>query len=264
MILKLNMMKTKEISKMCKLPFKNEKLLWLYGQSIVKIFIVGVMMLLCVQESYAQQSSDVDRFGKNYEDRVTSGGLVLSAESNAFIIHGFKGYTTTPCIGGSLGGFIDFKIVPKFVIQMNLMVNYNQFLMQNPAFVEHSHFSSWGLEIPLYFMYRLKLKNDNGIFYFGAGPYTEFVFDCHLKTGNEITNPYTQVVSSTQDGHDFFALSDNNSGVKLKLCYEMKCRVQFSATVGMSISDILGYPHSSKETFVRPYKATIGIAYRFR
>lgn len=242
---------------------ENKTIMKAGGNSWSTLCFVFILSLFCATPLYAQKNDEVDKFGKRYEDRITSGGFILSAESNAFIVHGFNGYRTTPQIGGSVGAFIDFKVIPTLVIQMSTTVNYNQFYINNPNFTTQSHLSSWGMEIPLYIMYRLKLKK-GGIIYVGGGPYTEFVFDCRLKTGEEVVNPYKQVVNSTEDGHNFFALSDNNSGIKIKFCYEMPCRVQFLATMGISISDILGYPHSSANSYVRPYKAAIGVAYRIR
>ncbi|MGN1211950.1 MAG: hypothetical protein ACI4TM_09715, partial [Candidatus Cryptobacteroides sp.] len=72
----------------------------------------------------------------------------------------------------------------------------------------------------------------------------------------------TQVVGTDADGNDIFALSNNNSGMNIKLIYEFAFHLQLSFSSALSITDILGYDHS--DCWMRPARASIGIAYRFR
>lgn len=224
------------------------------------IFLISLVVLQLV--ALAGNPDDKDKFGRRYEDKITSGGLTLNAEADAFWIYSIPGFESSPGLGLSFGGFVDFKVTPRFVIQMSLLLNRCQSFIENASFVDgRNSFTSYGMEIPLVFMARFRFQRA-GILYVGAGPYTEFVFRSQLVNGDEVVDPYHQVVGVDNSGMDVFALSNNNSGLKVKLCYELPCRLQFHATAGLSISDILGYAHS--DAFVRPYKTAIGISYRIR
>lgn len=206
-------------------------------------------------------SAQTDKFGRNYEDKVTSGGLAVSADISGFMLKGIGPVSSKPGAGVTGGGFIDFKMHRHLIMQMGLMLNYNTIRIINQESPVNSDYSSCGMEIPLYIMGRFITAN-NSILYAGIGVYTEFVLGCKLQTGDEIVNPYKQVVGSDASGKDVLALSDNNTGLRLKFCYEFPFRLQLFATTGMSISDIQGYVN--QKGHIKPYKTSFGIAYRFR
>lgn len=216
-----------------------------------------IILLLSIVGSLAAQ--DKDRFGKDKDEKVTSGGLAVQFDGTALIINNVNGFHSKPGFGISIGGFVDFKVTEKFVIQCNMFANREQSMLFRSD--RSGQMTTYGLAVPVCFLARFG-RAYKGIWYVGGGPYSEFVLGCRTDLGNGVFNPYTQVVGTDADGKDIFALSNNNSGINIKLIYEFAFHLQLSFSSALSLSDILGYDHSG--CWIRPARTSIGIAYRFR
>ncbi|MCQ2291744.1 MAG: PorT family protein [Bacteroidales bacterium] len=224
-----------------------------------RLFITSLLFSILVS-SFAQHDRNIDRFGRDKDDKITSGGLLVSADVNSLWIHKFYGFNSTPSLGVSLGGFIDFKVTRGFVIESNLILNHETTRFSDGG--EIGRMTTDGMILNFVFSKVWTMKN-NGLWYLGAGPYTEFVLHCKTKFGNDTFDPYNQLVGTGQNGENIFALSNNNSGLCLKTTYEFPFHLQLFLYGSMSISDIIGFNHNEKQ-FIRPYRCSIGVAYRFR
>jgi len=224
-----------------------------------RIFNFVIAILICLPV-FAQRDHNIDRFGRDKDSKITSGGLFVSADLNSLWIHQFHNTTSTPNIGVSIGGFIDFKVTPKFVIESNLVLNHETLKYSTSRDI--GKMTTDGMELNFIFSYVWKMKK-NGQWYLGAGPYTEFILHCKTEIGDETFDPYHQIVGTDLNGGDIFALSNNNSGLCIKTAYEFPFHLQVFIKASMSISDIIGFEHD-KNHFIRPYRCSAGIAYRFR
>ena len=158
-----------------------------------------------------------------------------------------------------MGGFLDFKVTPKLVIEMGLQLNREATTIDNGLL--SGNMDDKALRIPVYVMGKFDVGS-NCIWYIGGGPYSDFVLKSTTVLGGEKFNPYEQVVGTDSEGGDVFALSNHNAGLGFKAAYEFPFHMQLFLSCSGSISDILGYSH--KKGYIRPYQASFGIAYRFR
>lgn len=209
----------------------------------------------------AGNGNDKDRFGRDREDKVTSGGLMLTGDLNGLLINNMNGFESRPGIGVGLGGFIDFKVTTHFVIESGLSFGYGHTGISNAEV--SGVMKNWTTSIPLFFMAKMPVRDGGGgVFYLGGGPYTEFVVGCRTELGGSVFNPYEQIVGKDDSGEDVFALSNSNSGIAVKFTYELPYHFQIFAAQYYSLSDIIGFNHAKGG--IHPYKSQIGIAYRFR
>lgn len=220
-----------------------------------------ITILIPALSSYAGNGDDTDRFGRNREDKVTSGGLMLTADLSGLMINNVNSFSSSPRMGIGIGGFVDFKVVRRMVIEAGLSFGYDHIGLRNPE--STGVMENWSMTVPILFMAKLPVKGgSSGTFYIGGGPYTEFILGCRTELGGETFNPYEQVVDQDENGDDIFALSNSNSGLAAKFIYELPCHFQIFLAQYFSLSDIIGYNHDSGG--IHPYKTQLGIAYRFR
>ncbi|MGN0188633.1 MAG: hypothetical protein ACI395_03880 [Candidatus Cryptobacteroides sp.] len=219
---------------------------------------ITAMLLIAIGAQRAQ-AQETDRFGRDKDEKVTSGGLAVQFEGTSLIINNVDGFSSRPGFGLSVGGFVDFKVTEKFVIQCNILANREQSSLFR--FDRSGTMTTYGMAVPICFLARFD-RGDRGIWYVGGGPYSEFVLGCRTDLGNGVFNPYTEVVGTDAEGNDIFALSNNNSGLNVKLIYEFPFHLQLTFGLSGSITDILGYDHTG--CWIRPARASIGAAYRFR
>lgn len=218
-----------------------------------------MVMILLISVLGSAAAQEKDRFGKDKDEKVTSGGLAVQFDGTTLLIHNVDGFHSRPGFGLSVGGFVDFKITDRLVIQCNMYANREQSLLFRSD--RSGQMFTYGLSIPVCVLARID-RGKKGIWYVGGGPYTEFVLGCRTDLGSGVFNPYTQVVGTDAEGNDIFALSNSNSGLNIKLTYEFIFHLQLSLSAAMSITDILGYDHFG--CWIRPARTSISVAYRFR
>jgi len=192
---------------------------------------------------------------------IVSGGVKVQANMSHIWAHNVTGgVTTSPSFSGDIGGFIDFNISRHFLIQFNLLVAGERCIVKegNSA----NPLQSIGVGIPVYMLGRFG-NPDKGYFYFGGGPYTEFVIWARMNGADGPFNPFHHVVGTDElSGEEVLALSDNHSGLGIYLGYEFPFGLQINAAYQYSLSDIFAFEHD-KGMSVHPQKAMLGFAWRF-
>jgi len=192
---------------------------------------------------------------------IVSGGVKVQANMTHLWAHNVPGgIKTTPHFSGDIGGFIDFNISNRFFIQFNLLVTGERCIVLDAG--NRSPLQAIGVEIPVYLLGRFG-NPQKGYFYFGGGPYTEFVIWGRMKGDDGPFNPYHHIVGTDDStGEDILALSDNHSGLGVYLGYEFPFGLQINASYQYSFSDIFAFQHD-KGMSLHPQKAMVGFAWRF-
>ena len=166
--------------------------------------------------------------------------------------------------GAEVNGFLNIPVSKHFAFQFGLTWGFNQAHITNAmtGTRNHSVLKTMDVEVPMYFMLCLPTRQ-NGNFFIGAGPYTDFVVKAKMiDDGGTESNPYElEVGSDPVTGTPTFALNKNNSGLGAMVGYETPFGLRISGGFSMSISDILGFKYEGH--YVRQQKITLGVAYHF-
>lgn len=184
---------------------------------------------------------------------MVSGGVLLEANISGFFHSGVEGGQSKMKPGGSVGGFVNLGISRSFSVQGEMLFHYKHSDFEWEGLP--GEFRYWGVEIPIYAMYHVHLKN-SGQLYIGIGPYTEFGFDATFKRQGVKEDLYKK---RETDGLPI--LRDSNSGFGLKIGYEFSSGIQLNASYKASVTNLLDANSSTVKMY--PHAVSVGMAYRF-
>ena len=145
----------------------------------------------------------------------TSWGIKAEYTISDFIIKDIKESDSNPKFGFTAGGFIMADITRYFSLQGEILFQNKQ--SRITCYDIKGEYNYWGVEIPIYAMFRKELKN-NVRLYCGIGPYTNFGFSAELKNSKE-----------KQDLYKDSKMVETNSGFGLLIGYEFPCGIQLNA-----------------------------------
>lgn len=228
----------------------------------MKKLIIIVIALSFSSGLMAKRVSQLQADTTGIKMPVVNGGLKLQMTTTGLTMKNvYQQLYASPGIGGEIGGFLDFNVKPHFVMQIDLSITGEHMYLHNSN--QHDDLWIFGLEIPLYLMGRWETTPKGSYIQFGGGPFTHFVLRS-LMTANGVQEDVFKRVFTIDDitGENARVLGDNYSGLGIILTYEWAFGLQLNANFLYSISDILNYEHPSS-TFVRPYKFSFGVGYRF-
>lgn len=200
--------------------------------------------------------------------KIVTMGLLASANLSSFLLTtrvAQNKYTTASSymrVGAEIGGFMDFMVTRHFAVQARLVftAEQNQFSIGDST----NHLWSFGMDIPVIFMYRMG-NLQKGYWSFGGGPFAHFTF---ASNKGHYTNK--EVVDENASKQPFYvALHDNHAGVMVHVNYEFPIGIQIGANYMISLSDIFGYYKNTKGTDLNnvafyPQRVSLGIAYRWK
>lgn len=219
--------------------------------------------------------------------KVTS-GILAGANFNNFVItrshHTMNSHTR---IGAELGGFVDFRIIPHFSIQPQVlfMAQQNYFSVSDTLNIAASdttnHLWSFGMEIPIYFLGRFG-NMKQGYVQFGGGIFTHFTFASNTgkyksvdpviepssKPGKTIKKANSQNVPR-YDYSRLYTLHNNHFGLCFTVGYEFAFGMQINAYYKISLSDIAGFYSEMKgqdiaDALILPQTFSLTIGYRWK
>lgn len=200
--------------------------------------------------------------------KIVTMGVLASANLSSFLLTtrvAQNKYTTASSymrVGAEIGGFMDFMVTRHFAVQARLVftAEQNQFSIGDST----NHLWSFGMDIPVIFMYRMG-NLQKGYWSFGGGPFAHFTF---ASNKGHYTNK--EVVDENASKQPFYvALHDNHAGVMVHVNYEFPIGIQIGANYMISLSDIFGYYKNTKGTDLNnvafyPQRVSLGIAYRWK
>ena len=200
--------------------------------------------------------------------KVVTMGLLLNANMSHFLItrrdDAGKYHTSSTYLraGVEVGGFMDFLVTRHFAIQARAVftASQNQFGVNNTV----NHLWSFGMDIPVLFLYRLG-NMQKGYWNFGGGIFAHFTFASNkgVYTNNE------SGVTPTEVPDDYVSLHDNHAGFIVHAGYEFPFGMQINFNYLVSITDMFGFYKNNKGTLVGdcafyPQRLTLGVAYRWK
>ena len=199
--------------------------------------------------------------------KVVTMGLLLNANMSHFLITrrvDGKPQTSSTYLraGVEVGGFMDFLVTRHFAIQARAVftASQNQFGVNNTV----NHLWSFGMDIPVLFLYRLG-NMQKGYWNIGGGIFAHFTFASNkgVYTNNE------SGVTPTEVPDDYVSLHDNHAGFIVHAGYEFPFGMQINFNYLVSITDMFGFYKNNKGTLVGdcafyPQRLTLGVAYRWK
>lgn len=214
--------------------------------------LVSILLFssICMLAS-AKEPQDVQ--ARKEQKIKVSGGPYIAFLSSGFIHPHIEGGGSRTGHGVGLGGFLDMGIKTWFSIQFEMMSGYGQSYFTRPE--EKGRFIYWGLEIPLYAMFHIHLK-DRSMFNIGIGPFTDFGL-----SGIYRVNGFGHDVYIRDKATGLSTMKDNYSGIAVKAGYEFRFGLQLNCCCRTSLNNVLDENSSRMSMF--PYAASLEIAYRF-
>lgn len=192
--------------------------------------------------------------------RVVTGGFRAGASTYTMLLKNIPIEVTSSFHAGTfVGGFVDFRTSKHTCIQMELSGFYYNCNLNIEG--SRNRFSNEGMSISLVFLGRWQIHRNGLKLFAGGGPYTEFVLGSQLRSDNGIVNPFNQVVGTTDDGQDVFALNSNYSGAYVTVGLLWRNGLELAVGSKVWSSDLLGYSHS--DSYVRPCSFSASVGYHF-
>ena len=229
----------------------------------------GVYMDSILSPQAKQWLSEVplDTMDQNRIPKIVTMGVLLNANMSNFMItrrqdSEWQTMSSYLRAGVEVGGFMDFLVSRHFAIQSRLVLTAEQ----NHFGVQDSTNKLWsfGMDIPVLFLYRLGNLN-KGYFNAGAGIYAHFTFASNMGI---YRNNESDILPSEAPPF-YVSLHDNHAGVIAHVGYEFPFGMQINFNYMASLSDILGFYKTTKNTVegdcaFYPQRLSLGIAYRWK
>ena len=211
--------------------------------------------------------NSLDTIDQERIPKVVTMGLLANANMSNFLITRGKGSQIKTAssylrAGVEIGGFMDFLVTRHFAIQGRLVftAEQNQFGINDST----NHLWSFGMDIPVLFLYRLGNLN-KGYFNAGAGIYAHFTF-----ASNKGVYSNTETGTLPTEAPPFYvSLHDNHAGIIAHVGYEFPIGIQINFNYMVSLSDMFGFYKTTKGTTegdcaFYPQRLALGIAYRWK
>lgn len=211
--------------------------------TVMMVLLVGCATTVRAQEKLPHKTQSL----------TITGGVILETNVSGFFHSGVDGGNSRMKAGVSAGGFLNLGIVRSFSVQGEMLIHYRHSGFdwgEMPG-----EFQYWGIEIPIYAMYHVRLKR-GGQFHFGIGPYTEFGIDATYKRNGQKGDLYEK-----DEANGLPILRDSNTGFSVKIGYEFLSGLQLNATYKASVTNLLDA--NSSHVNMHPQAVSIGVAYRF-
>ena len=158
--------------------------------------------------------------------------------------------TLTP--GCTPGGFMNIWFNDWVGIRPELNLNFKQTVLGWSD--NGGQFRSFGVEIPIYVMGRIKVFGTHHLF-LGIGPYTEFI--CYAKWS--IDNRKVDLLEIHTSGEPM--IQDTQSGFGAILGYEFGARISIDISYKICCYNIL-QPNTSQGVSLYPQTISLGLAYK--
>jgi hypothetical protein len=183
------------------------------------------------------------------QDNPVSVGFKAGTSLSDYRLGGdMKGFKSKMNLGGSVGGFIKYDISTNFALQSDIDVYYRTSELESKADKSSDKLKSWGVEIPLYGIFQVKLGNRKA--FIGAGPYAGYSISA--KSGG--VNLFKKN-SETEKA----AMSRLDYGVGGIIGYDFNKNWHINASCQFGLADL----HKGKGGSMKSHSAAIGIAYKF-
>lgn len=236
--------------------FEGRALTTFAPSSIIQAIVMRkniVCLLLAGLCGLPLQAQSMREEGRNEQKVRLTGGVITEANLSGFIHSGIEGGESEMRAGANIGGFLDVAMSTRFSIQGEMLFQY-----KSSGFTwggQSGDFQYWGVEIPIYAVYRFTLRKGNRL-HVGAGPYTGFGFEGSYKSGGKKTDVYEKDKATGMS-----ALKDSDTGFGLKVGYEFASGLQVNASYKLSVTNVTDA--NSGEAKLRPQTVALGLAYRF-
>lgn len=177
----------------------------------------------------------------------------METNMTGFIHSGFTDGNSSMKTSFSAGGFVNLGLSEQFSVQGELSFQYRH----SEFGWEHSGgcYRYWGVEIPIYAMYRYMFTNGSGI-HVGIGPYTNFGLDATFRTANGKMDLYEKDKDTGLP-----PMKDSDTGFGIKAGYEFPCGLQLNVSFKTSVTNLIDT--NSSKVKMRPMTIGAGVAYRF-
>ncbi|MGN0233349.1 MAG: outer membrane beta-barrel protein, partial [Bacteroidaceae bacterium] len=178
------------------------------------LVIAGFMPAL-----YAQSEEKEQRI-------MVSGGALVETNMTGFLHSGFTDGNSRMKAGFVIGGFVNLTVSHHFSVQgeMSVVRKHSDFSWDRGG----GCYRYWGMEIPVYAMYRHPFRN-GGQIYFGVGPYTNFGLDATFKDASGILDLYEKDATTGLP-----PMKDSDTGFGIKVGYEFSCGLQVNTSYKVS------------------------------
>lgn len=181
------------------------------------------------------------------------------------------GLSAYPGFGVELGGFIDYHMTRRLMIEVQGIV-----CLQNGSYVSTDRdlgFVFWhqrpinyladmrlvGIDIPIFVTYAFPVGS--GSIRLGAGFFTHVTFAAWCPGDKDFITPYRRIIEIKESGKPRYALNDSHAGIGRQFGYEFECGLQINLGLKYSVLDIINY--ESKIDYAHPYKVTLGVGWHF-
>lgn len=177
----------------------------------------------------------------------------METSMTGFIHSGFTDGNCSMKTGFSAGGFANLGISRHFSVQgeLSFQHRHSEFRWKHSS----GCYRYWGVEIPIYAMYRCTFANGGGV-HVGIGPYTNFGLDAMFKTASGKMDLYEKDKDTGLP-----PMKDSDTGFGIKAGYEFLCGLQLNVSFKTSVTNIIDT--NSSQVKMRPMTFGAGVAYRF-
>lgn len=211
-----------------------------------KILMISIGFLLTAGSVNAQTALD------KKAETVLEGGIKADVTFLNFQKTGAPRAVSTLTPGYTPGGFMNIWFNDWVGIRPELNLNFKQTVLGWSD--NGGQFRSFGVEIPIYVMGRIKVFGTHHLF-LGIGPYTEFI--CHAKwsIGDrkvdllEIHSGDEPMIQDTQSGFGAILGYEFGAGISIDISYKICCY------------NIL-QPNTSQGVSLYPQTISLGLAYK--
>ena len=177
-------------------------------------------------------------------------GVKANANMSNFILSDIDGLESNMKVGASLGGFANIGLGESFSIQPELLVNmaFSEFKQAG----QKSDFEYWGLELPVYAMYKFDAGSDKA--YLGIGPYVGLGLSAQSKVDGEKYDLYEK----NEAGNMLMQRFDFGFGAQAT--YEFDFGMFISGSYKIGVINALDTDGDGK---MLPQMVSLGIGYKF-
>ena len=184
---------------------------------------------------------------------ILEGGVKTDATFLNFQKNGAPGAVSTFTPGFTPGGFMNIWFNDWIGIRPELNLNFKQTVLGWSD--NGGQFRSFGVEIPIYVMGRIKVFGTHHLF-LGIGPYTEFI--CYAKWS--IDNRKVDLLEIHTSGEPM--IQDTQSGLGAIVGYEFGMGIGIDFSYKICCYNIL-QPNTSQGVSLYPQTISVGLSYKW-
>ena len=191
----------------------------------------------------------------NIQAQGVLGGIKVDANLSNFILSDMDGMKSKLGFGVSAGGYTKIDLSEKFGLQPEILLHFKNSKMEDKEFGDEADFQYFGVELPVYGVYQMDVKNGKG--FIGLGPYLGFGIDARYKgTGGEDD----WKLYKEYDGEKS-ALQRWDVGAGVMLGYELANRLQIHASYKIGFIDALNAGKDNASMLNQT--VSLGLGFRF-